>query len=85
MQTREQVLIAALGVVLVGAPSAFWLVTAADPVRLRQGSGEVRDWTDVALAKDSDLITGFIPTRTTIAERALRLFLLVVDLVARRR
>jgi murein DD-endopeptidase MepM/ murein hydrolase activator NlpD len=68
MQTREQVLIAALGVVLVGAPSAFWLVAAADPVRLRQSSTEMRAATDVALAKDSDLITGFIPARTTIAD-----------------
>ena len=68
MQTREQVLIAALGVVLVGAPSAFWLVTAADPVGLRRDSSGMRSATDVALAKDSDLITGFIPARTTIVE-----------------
>jgi murein DD-endopeptidase MepM/ murein hydrolase activator NlpD len=68
MQTREQVLIAALGVVLVGAPSAFWLVTAADPVGLRRDSSEMRSAADVALAKDSDLITGFIPARTTIVE-----------------
>src|SRR5687767_11113114 len=68
MQTREQVLIAALGIVLVGAPSTFWLVTAADPVRLSEGSGEMRGATDVALARDSDLITGFIPARTTIAD-----------------
>ena len=68
MQTREQVLIAALGVVLVGAPSAFWLVTAADPVLVHQRSSEMRGAKDVALAKDSDLITGFIPARTTIVE-----------------
>ena len=68
MQRREQILIAALAIVLAGVPSAFWLVTAADPVGLHQGSDQMRAWTDVALAKDSDLITGFIPARTTIAD-----------------
>ena len=65
MQRREQILIAALGVVLAGAPSAFWLVTAADT------SATVRvanPGTDVVLAKDSDLISGAIPARTTIAD-----------------
>lgn len=67
MQRREQILIAALAVVLAGAPSAFWLVTAADPVGVRQDSGAMRG-SDVELAKDSDLITGVIPARTTIAD-----------------
>ena len=68
MQRREQILIAVLAIVLAGAPSAFWLVTAADPVRLRHDSSAMRAGTDVALAKDSDLITGTIPARTTIAD-----------------
>lgn len=65
MPRREQILIAALGVVLAGAPSAFWLVTAADT------SATVRvanSGTDVVLAKDSDLISGVIPARATIAD-----------------
>jgi murein DD-endopeptidase MepM/ murein hydrolase activator NlpD len=65
MPRREQILIAALGVVLAGAPSAFWLVTAADT------SATVRvanPGTDVVLAKDSDLISGVIPARATIAD-----------------
>jgi murein DD-endopeptidase MepM/ murein hydrolase activator NlpD len=65
MQRREQLLIAALGVVLVGAPSTFWLVTAADSstehVVRRLGN-------DVTLAKDSDLISGVVPARTTIGD-----------------
>ena len=68
MQRREQILIAVLALVLAGAPSAFWLVTAADPVGLRQGAGEMRVGKDLALPKDSDLITGVIPARTTIAD-----------------
>lgn len=65
MRRREQILIAALGVVLAGAPSAFWLVTAADT------SATVRvahPGTDVVLTKDSDLISGVVPARTTIAD-----------------
>jgi len=65
MRRREQILIAALGVVLAGAPSAFWLVTAADT------SATVRvanPGTDVVLAKDADLISGVVPARTTIAD-----------------
>jgi murein DD-endopeptidase MepM/ murein hydrolase activator NlpD len=62
MQRREQILIAALALVLAGAPSAFWLVTAADPV------ATVRVGSDLVLPRDSDLITGVIPARTTIAD-----------------
>ena len=62
MQLRKRVLIPALGLLLVAASSAFWLVTAAD------SAATVRLGNDVLLAKDADLITGFIPTRTTIAD-----------------
>ena len=62
MQKREQILLVALGIVMAGAPSAFWLVTAADPV------ATVRVGKDVTLATDSDLISGVIPARTTIAD-----------------
>ena len=61
MQRREQILIAALAIALAGAPSAFWLVTAADP------AATVRVGKDLVLPRDSDLITGVIPARTTIA------------------
>ena len=67
MPRREQILIAALGVVLAGAPSAFWLVTAADT------SATVRvanPGTDVVLAKDSDLISGVIPARVPASRMA---------------
>src|SRR5688500_11920870 len=58
---RKYVLIPAVGLFVVAASSAFWLVTAAD------SSVTVRLAHDVTLAKDSDLLTGFIPARTTIA------------------
>lgn len=58
---RKSTLIPAIGLLVVAASSAFWLVSAADP------AGAVRLGRDVALEKDSDLITGFIPARTTIA------------------
>ena len=62
MQRRKQILIAAVAVVLLGAPSALWLVTAADSAVTVRSVGS-----DVALEKDADLLTGFIPARTTIA------------------
>ena len=62
MRKREQILLVALGILMAGAPSAFRLVTAADP------AATVRLAEDVTLAKDSDLITGVIPARTTIAD-----------------
>ncbi len=58
----KRVLVPVIGVLMIGAPSALWLVTAADP------SATVRVAHDVTLAKDADLLTGFIPTRTTIAD-----------------
>jgi murein DD-endopeptidase MepM/ murein hydrolase activator NlpD len=59
---RKAVLFSAFGLlVAVGFP-ALWLVTAADPVTV------VRMGRDVALARDSDLITGVIPARTTIVD-----------------
>ena len=62
MRLRTRILISALSVALVAASSAFWLVTAADPaVTVHVGA-------DVPLAKDSDLITGVIPARTTIVD-----------------
>src|SRR5688500_15349273 len=62
MRLRTRILISALSVALVAVSSAFWLVTAADPaVTVHVGA-------DVPLAKDSDLITGVIPARTTIAD-----------------
>jgi murein DD-endopeptidase MepM/ murein hydrolase activator NlpD len=62
MQRRKQILIASVAVVLLGAPSALWLVTAADSAVTVRSVGS-----DVALEKDADLLTGFIPARTTIA------------------
>ena len=62
MRLRTRILISALSVALVAAFSAFWLVTAAGPAVIAHVGA------DVPLAKDSDLITGFIPARTTIAD-----------------
>ena len=53
--------IPAIGLLVVGLSSAFWMVSAADP------SETVRRSTDVALAKDSDFLSGYVPARTTIA------------------
>jgi murein DD-endopeptidase MepM/ murein hydrolase activator NlpD len=58
---RKHVWIPAFGLFVVAVSSAFWLVTAAD------SSATVRLGHDVTLAKDSDLVTGVIPARTTIA------------------
>ncbi len=63
MQRRKQILLAALVIVLVGGPSAFWLVTAADSEVTVRRVGK-----DVALARDADLLTGVIPARTTIVD-----------------
>ena len=59
---RKAVLISACVLVVVAGVPAAWLVTAADP------STAVRLGRDVPLPKDSDLITGVIPARTTIAD-----------------
>jgi murein DD-endopeptidase MepM/ murein hydrolase activator NlpD len=58
---RKALVIPAVGLLVVAASSAFLLVSAADP------SATVRLATDVALAKDSDFLTGYVPARTTIA------------------
>ena len=59
---RKAFVIPAVGLLVVGLSSAFWLVSAADP------SETVRLAADVTLHKDSDFLTGFIPARTTIAD-----------------
>jgi murein DD-endopeptidase MepM/ murein hydrolase activator NlpD len=58
----KRVLVPVLGLLVVAMSSAFWLVTAAD------STATARLDEDVALVKDSDLLTGFIPARTTIGE-----------------
>jgi murein DD-endopeptidase MepM/ murein hydrolase activator NlpD len=63
MQRSKHIVIALVAVVLIGAPSALWLVTAADSAVTVRGIGK-----DVALTKDADLLAGFIPARTTIAD-----------------
>jgi murein DD-endopeptidase MepM/ murein hydrolase activator NlpD len=57
---RKAVLIPVFGLLVVCLSSAFWMVSAADPEEM------VRLSADVNLQKDSDLLTGFIPARTTI-------------------
>lgn len=59
----KRVVIPALGLLLVVASSAFWLVTAADS----STTAAPMMGRDVALSKDSDLLSGFLPARTTIA------------------
>jgi murein DD-endopeptidase MepM/ murein hydrolase activator NlpD len=59
---RKTVLVPAIGLLVVCLSSAFWLVSAADPAET------VRPSSDVALNKDSDFLTGFIPARTTIGD-----------------
>ena len=58
---HKRLLIPAVGLFMAAASSPFWLVTAAD------SSATARLANDVTLTKDSDLLTGFIPARTTIA------------------
>jgi hypothetical protein len=55
------IIIGALGVLVMGLPSAFWLASAADPAAAVRIIGK-----DVLLKKDSDLVTGLVPARTTI-------------------
>jgi murein DD-endopeptidase MepM/ murein hydrolase activator NlpD len=59
---RKAVLIPAFGLLAAAGFPAVWLVTAADPATA------VHLGHDVDLAKDSDLITGFIPARTTLSD-----------------
>ena len=58
---RKQLVIPAIGLFVVCLSSAFWMVSAADP------SETVRVGSDVHLAKDSEILRGFVPSRTTIA------------------
>lgn len=62
MNKRNSIIFGALGLLVMGLPSAFWLASAADPASTVSRIGR-----DVLLEKDSDLLTGFIPARTTIA------------------
>ena len=59
---RKAVLLSTFVLLVAAGFPAFWLVTAADPSTAAQLGR------DVVLAKDSDLITGVIPSRTTIAD-----------------
>ena len=58
---RKRYVIPAIGLLVVGLSSAFWMVSAADPAEV------VRLGADVLLEKDSDFLSGFVPARTTIA------------------
>jgi murein DD-endopeptidase MepM/ murein hydrolase activator NlpD len=59
---RKEYVIPAIGLLVVGLSSAFWMVSAADPAETVRVAA-----VDVHLAKDSDLLSGFVPARTTIA------------------
>lgn len=59
---RQRIIFAAIGVLVMGVPSAFWLASAADPEEAAVSIGR-----DVRLEKDSDLLTGYVPARTTIS------------------
>jgi murein DD-endopeptidase MepM/ murein hydrolase activator NlpD len=63
MNKRAQLLIAALVVALLGAPSAFRLLTADDAVVTVRIPGK-----DITLPKDADLLSGLIPARATISD-----------------
>ena len=58
---RKSIVIPVVGLLIAAASSAFLLVSAADPAET------VRLGFDVALAKDSDYLSGYLPARTTIA------------------
>jgi murein DD-endopeptidase MepM/ murein hydrolase activator NlpD len=58
---KQHYVIAAIALLVAGVPSAFLMVSAADPAET------VRVAADVPLEKDSDFLTGFVPVRTTIA------------------
>jgi murein DD-endopeptidase MepM/ murein hydrolase activator NlpD len=58
---RKSVLIPGVALLVAAASSAFWLVAAAG------SEATARLSHDVVLAKDADLLTGYIPARTTIA------------------
>jgi murein DD-endopeptidase MepM/ murein hydrolase activator NlpD len=58
---KQHYVIAAIGLLVAGVPSAFLMVSAADP------RATVRVASDLPLEKDSDYLSGFVPARTTIA------------------
>ncbi len=57
---RKRFLVPAIALLVGAASSAFWLVSAADPVTM------ARLDSDVSLERDADYLSGFVPTRTTI-------------------
>ena len=63
MKRREQILIATVVVALLGAPTAFRVVTIDETAVTVRLPGK-----DVTLAKDADLLNGLIPARATIAD-----------------
>ena len=62
MSKRNGIILGALGLLVMGLPSVFWLASAADPAVTVHSIGK-----DVLLEKDSDLLKGLVPARTTIA------------------
>ena len=56
---RKAIIFSALGLLAMGVPSAYWLASAADPATT------ISVGKDVLLEKDSDLLTGYVPPRTT--------------------
>jgi murein DD-endopeptidase MepM/ murein hydrolase activator NlpD len=58
---RKRSLVPALALLVGAASSAFWLVSAADPVTM------ARLDSDVSLERDADYLSGYVPTRTTIS------------------
>ncbi len=59
---RKAHVIPAIGLLVVGLSSAFWMVSAADP-----SETVARRAADVSLARDSYVLSGVVPARTTIA------------------
>ena len=57
---RKRFLVPAIALLVGAASSAFWLVSAADPVTM------ARLESDVSLERDADYLSGFVPARTTI-------------------
>jgi murein DD-endopeptidase MepM/ murein hydrolase activator NlpD len=58
---RKRSLVPAIALLVGAASSAFWLVSAADPVTM------ARLDSDVSLERDADYLSGYVPTRTTIS------------------
>lgn len=57
---RKTIVFPAIGLLVVCLSSAFWLVSAADPAETARDA-------DVALEKDADFLTGYVPARTTLS------------------